>query len=116
MHVSVARACSRDCCCWLCRVRAQYNATSGVEKVFVENKGNTHIDATGWSYQGLGCFSCPPGSGAGEQDCCSGPNREDVYAHDWLNCKLKADGAACGRVTGCDEPGNTATQCDHQAA
>ena len=70
-----------------------------------------------WQGQGASgsVIRCPPGSGAGEQQCCSGPNNEDVYAHDWLNCKLKADEAACGRVTGCGEPGNTATQCDHQA-
>ena len=47
-------------------VKAQYNYTSGVEKVFVENEGNTHIDATGWSYQGLGCGACPKGSGGAD--------------------------------------------------
>ena len=94
-------------------VKAQYNKTSGVEKVFVENKGNTHIDATGWSFQAVGCGHCPVGSGVGEQTCCSGPNNEDVYAHDWLDCKIKADVAACSRVVACREPGNTATQCEH---
>ena len=97
-------------------VKAQYNFTSGVEKVFVENKGNTHIDATGWSYHGLGCGKCPVGSGAGEATCCSGPNNEDVYAVDWLDCKIKGLAEACARVTGCKEPGNTAVQCDHAAA
>ena len=53
---------------------------------------------------------------AGEVNCCSGPNDEDVYAVDWLDCKIKGLPGACARVTGCKEPGNTAVQCDHVAA
>ena len=47
---------------------------------------------------------------------CSGRNREDVYAYDWLDCKLKADDDACGRVTMCNEPGLTAAECRYNAS
>ena len=99
-------------------VKAQYTAALGVEKAFVENHGNTHTDATGWSFHKDGCFGfdkngkCP----AGKQCSCSGPNNEDVYAYDWLDCKLKADAGACARVTRCREPRNVAAQCNHTAA
>ena len=31
----------------------------------------------------------------------------EAGAHDWLNCKVKGDQAACVRVTSCKEPGST---------
>ena len=82
-----------------------------MEKAFVENKGNTHIDACGWSFLPMGC---PQSGPLGRY--CTGPNNgaqqpllrktqptqafvacaEDTYVYDWLHCKLKGDGAACG--------------------
>lgn len=42
-----------------------------------------------------------------------GPNNEDIYAYDWLDCKLKNDAAACERVTSCNEPGISAAKCNY---
>jgi hypothetical protein len=97
-------------------VLASYTFAHGVEKSLVENHGNTHIDACGWSWLPrdgpLGDW-CPQSGPLGRY--CTGPNNEDVYVYDWLNCKLKGDTAACTRVTSCKEPGNTAVKCMHQA-
>eukprot|EP01052_Picozoa_sp_SAG31_P015152 SAG31_NODE_966_length_10688_cov_8.343564_2_plen_89_part_00 len=71
--------------------------------------GNTHIDACGWSFLPMGCPNDGPLGGR----YCTGPNREDPYVYDYLNCKLKADASACIRVTTCRMPGNRATQCAH---
>ena len=40
-----------------------------MEKAFVENKGNTHIDACGWSFLPMGC---PQSGPLGRY--CTGPN------------------------------------------
>merc|ERR1712139_322161 len=71
-------------------VKQQYQYARGMEKVFAEVKGASHVDATGF-----------------------GPNNEDVYAYDWLNCKLKGDQSACTRVTTCTQPGLSAVKCHH---
>ena len=59
-----------------------WQGTRGVEKVFAEVEGADHIDSTD-----------------------KGKRRENVFVYDWLDCKLKADDAACRRVTACAEPG-----------
>ena len=54
-------------------VKAQYDRAKHVEKTFVKNHANTHIDACGWSFLPTGC---PQGGRLGRY--CSGPNNEDV--------------------------------------
>lgn len=96
-------------------VLASYTFAHGSEKAFVENHGNTHIDACGWSWlprTGPRGDWCPQSGPLGRY--CTGPNNEDVYVYDWLNCNLKGDTTACTRVTSCKEPGNTAVKCLHK--
>ena len=86
-------------------VLSMYNSAHGVEKVFAEVNGSSHIDATGEASKPEGCKPAPLG--------CNGPNHEDPYAYDWLSCKLKGDAAACARVTTCKQPHLTTGVCHH---
>ena len=88
-------------------VLSMYNSVHGVEKVFAEVNGSSHIDATGEASKPEGCKPAPLG--------CNGPNHEDPYAYDWLSCKLKGDVAACARVTTCKQPHLTTGVCHHDA-